>query len=474
MNADLIMLKTLRYFLPLLLTGAVMQSRAQSIEIPPSLISFCPSEQSCGFMDITGKVIVAPEFQATRTIMHDRAAYQKNGLWGFMDQNANVVVAPKYDQVLDYTAGGFARVRVDDNYGIITRSGEEVFQPKFTDIGNLNGAFTGFQDGSGKVGVIGKSGEIITSPKYDYLAPTGFGKPVKYRVNGEGPYGKWGYLDADTGKELTPPIYDGADIFHNGLASVKVIPEGAILMTQAKQGMIDENGEVVIPIIYDRVPSLPEYEDIIVVEKDDIFSVVDLKGRHVCNPNPEFYVTQFTEGRAKYRHKSTKDRPLRFGIMNKNCETVTDLIYDNLSDYKNGMAAFERQNKTGYLNYDGEEVVEFTEFDSVGNFQNGLASVKKKRKTGLMDESYNLVVQPKYDFLFGTPAKLTLGKIKDRFYYITDDGKQIGPLKDKYPAPVGQFFTPLKFCGKTFAINSETGEPIGFKWRDFNRCKSMN
>lgn len=89
--------------------------------------------------------------------------------------------------------------------------------------------------------------------------------------------GKWGYLDAVTGEEVVPFVYDYAHIFSVGLALVQlngwwgyvdktgkeVIPciynpaysftkTGlAAVAIDGKHGFIDQTGKVVIPLIYD-------------------------------------------------------------------------------------------------------------------------------------------------------------------------------------------------------------------------------
>lgn len=82
--------------------------------------------------------------------------------------------------------------------------------------------------------------------------------------------GKWGFVDAD-GKEVIPHIYEKADCFYMGYASVVI---------NGKMGLIDLKGNKVVPFEYDN--DLMYFEDgLAVVKKGEKFGYVDLSGKVV-------------------------------------------------------------------------------------------------------------------------------------------------------------------------------------------------
>ena len=67
--------------------------------------------------------------------------------------------------------------------------------------------------------------------------------------------GRWGFVDAD-GKEVIPHIYEKADCFYMGYASV---------VMDGKMGLIDLKGNTIVPFEYDN--DLMYFEDGLAVAK---------------------------------------------------------------------------------------------------------------------------------------------------------------------------------------------------------------
>ena len=139
------------------------------------------------------------DYKATETerIAEDDAKYHifsENWKYGYKKDDV-VVIPAIYDDAMDFSEG-LAAVKLNDNYGFIDYSGNEVIPFK-----------------------------------YDFAWD--FFKGMA-RVEIEG---KWGYIDR-IGNEVVPIKYDYADYFSEGLSIVKL---------QDKWGYIDKTGKEVIP-----------------------------------------------------------------------------------------------------------------------------------------------------------------------------------------------------------------------------------
>ncbi|NPD46378.1 MULTISPECIES: WG repeat-containing protein [unclassified Lentimicrobium] len=108
---------------------------------------------------------------------------------------------------------------------------------------------------------------LLFSLIFSLFALVSFGQDVFTSENDEG---KWGFVDND-GKEVIPHVYEKADCFYMGYASV---------VLNGKMGLIDLKGNEVVPFEYDN--DLMYFEGgLAVVKKGEKFGYVDLTGKVV-------------------------------------------------------------------------------------------------------------------------------------------------------------------------------------------------
>ena len=70
--------------------------------------------------------------------------------------------------------------------------------------------------------------------------------------------------------------------------------------------------------------------------------------------------------------------------------------YDKVWPFINGLARVKLNDKWGYVDNEGNEVVPLM-YDFAGFFYEGLARVELKRKCGFVDKTGKEVIPPKYD-----------------------------------------------------------------------------
>ena len=160
-----------------------------------------------------------------------------NGRYNLLNKKSNTLLYRRwYDNIMDFNEG-LAKVRLDNKYGYIDKTGREVVPCKY-------GFGFDFEDGlakvelNGKWGLIDETGREVTPCKYNYICDFSNGLAI-VELNE-----KWGYIDK-TGNEVIPCKYEDAVDFEEGLARVKL---------NGKWGYIDKQGNW-----YDEEPSvLPE------------------------------------------------------------------------------------------------------------------------------------------------------------------------------------------------------------------------
>ncbi len=92
-----------------------------------------------GVVDKKGTVVIEPKYAQIEEFFDGLAAYnpgEKQG-WGFVDTKGNIIVEAKYASVRNFH-NGFARVKKGELWGLIDKTGKELFEPKFMRLNDYN------------------------------------------------------------------------------------------------------------------------------------------------------------------------------------------------------------------------------------------------------------------------------------------------------------------------------------------------
>ena len=193
---------------------------------------FVVEENENRLIDINDKLIKSLNYQYVAYFREGLARVEADGKYGYIDKEGKEVVSPKYEDAGGFSEG-LARVEADEKYGYIDKEGKEVVSPKYEGAGGFRGGLASVNV-DGKWGYIDKEGKEVISPKYE--RSWYFGK------NEESLRMSWGIVfghDYDYDYD-----YDYEGEFSDGL--IVVIKDG-------KAGVINQEGEVIIPTIYDYI-----------------------------------------------------------------------------------------------------------------------------------------------------------------------------------------------------------------------------
>lgn len=188
-------------------------------------------------------------------------AFSQNGLWGVKSPTGAEVVPPKYEDVYGMEEGLMVAVKSDGTVDIYDKDGRVPFEGEQS--------YTVPVEGEGDLSVLGcyffkngltrvydAEGESVLINKHgvEYKLPTGFSLVAysdgvmllkqSYTDSDGNTTTLYGYMTS-SGRWISTPDYRQAKPFYEGLAVVG----GA----EGKMGMIDLNGELVIPMVFDTV-----------------------------------------------------------------------------------------------------------------------------------------------------------------------------------------------------------------------------
>lgn len=167
---------------------------------------------------------------------------------------------------------------------------------------------------------------------------------------------KYGYVDKITGKLVIPHKFQLAHEFKDGLAKV---------MLNEKWGAINKRGEFAIPCQYDE---MREFQDgVALVGLFGIESYVKWNGQ-VMNPNPDNRATFRCHPDGSVQHN------LVWGLIDREGCPLTRFQYDQVYDFKGGLARVAKAGKWGYIDNRGKQVID-CQYQKAEDFHNGKAVV---------------------------------------------------------------------------------------------------
>lgn len=195
-----------------------------------------------GLIDLQGKVISEPRFQALEIISKHIIGFKENNKWGWLDaRDGKVIQTPAYDEVgKNYLSENRIQIYLNGKQGIAQKSGKVVVPPTYERLGNIflkSKKYTAFFENEA-YGLIDSLGNVVIPATYKSLIPARGSDFLKIEKRG-----LQGLVD-DSGKEVTPPLYDKINDFVRGHATVE---------KAGRKGLIGKKGELLLSPEYDEI-----------------------------------------------------------------------------------------------------------------------------------------------------------------------------------------------------------------------------
>ena len=369
-------------------------------------------------------------------------SFKKGDKWGCMTLDGKVVIEPQYEISLDFFEG-LALIRENGKFGYVNKNNEIVVEPQYDDAREFHEGCAGvcikkktanreFE----KWGFINKNGELIFETECDEIGEY-FSEGFANVCIG----GKWGYIDTE-GKFAVEPTYDKADKFQDGVALVEI------------KGY---------------------YQDFISREGF---------GPLMTNYNPYIDLKSYYEGLAYVEFCSERDEngmaSVSYGYINEDGESVVDC--DAAGCFSEGLAAVKMNGLWGYMNTDGEIVIE-PQYEQAGDFSEGLAIVSFQEEDYLIDVYGNIVFQTdQYDLVLYDPEYSTIfNRVKSgmivaedenedgRYFVLNINGDVLLDISHEYGNNIWISDQPLEE-EVSFIYHSAYDEDAKYGWAEVLAC----
>ena len=346
---------------------------------------------------------IAPAFakyDSAENFSEGFARVKLNDLFGFIDKTGKLVVPIMYEAARSFHEG-MAWVALDGKGGFIDTTGTLVVPLKYE--GSRD-----FHEGlarvtlDGKRGFVDKTG-IEIAPVYDNAADYSDGMSAVQKD------GKWGAIDS-SGNVVVEIKYDGIQDFREGMAWVEL---------DGKRGFVDTTGTFVTAIIYEDASSF--FEGLARVTLDGKRGFIDKTGTEIVPPMYED-AESFIEGMSRVMLGGS------WGFIDASGTEVVPPTYSGANAFHEGLARIVLDNKCGFIDKTGAEVVPPI-YQNSGNFCEGMARVRLDGKWGFIDKTGAVAGEIKYDEVVDFCEGMAQVRLGEKWGFIDKTGAVAGEIK---------------------------------------------
>lgn len=197
--------------------------------------------------------------------------------------------------------------------------------------------------------------------------------------------GKWIYIDEDGQTRKVPDEkYTDLGMFHEGRATAK---------KDGKYGYLDEEMEPAGKFEWSRLTAVAEGTG--AGKKSGKWQLVNKDGEAKAEEGYEGIVIDENGFCSKQKRIFVKEKNT-YHIVNTKGKKIGELTFEDARAFtEDGYAAVCKDGKWGFVNEDGELVIDYT-YEDARSFQNGYAAVMQDELWGYIDEDGNQVIKPQF------------------------------------------------------------------------------
>lgn len=336
------------------------------------------NKKGYGFADLKGKEIIKPSLDKAPEFKDDGyAMVESQGEHGWIDRKGTLLGGRFFDDCRDFS-DGMAPVKVDGLWGFIDEKGNPAVEPQFDDVRNFKNGVCAVGI-SGHWGLISKSGEWFVEPKFDEIKEFESGLAAAKIFSPKNRASKWGFID-EKAQYVIQPEFDDLKNFKGAYAKAQ---------SNGKWGLVGRDGKWVV--------------------------------------SPEFdAIADFSDGVAVVKGNGLK------GLINEKGNILVEPKYDDIYKFSDaGVAEVKLNNKYGFINREGEEIVPLQIRDEAYfDTETRCVWAEIKRKWGLLDSNAGRwLIEPKYDEVYDSDGNSLLMRVAqgDKWGVIDYDDNMIMP-----------------------------------------------
>lgn len=327
---------------------------------------------------------------------------QTTTLWGIINDKGEAILPCRFDSIEAFEDGK-AKVKLNNKIGYIDETGHEEYE-----LYEREESIVYRSPLLDKWGLMDKNKNILTPPTYEYISEFLDGLAI-VKIHNNGWNGRFGIIDT-LGNIVTEKVdFKDVKVFNNGTYAVrkdeeytiskisdptfsleysnigKHNDEFIIVSKDEKWGIIDYNGNVIIPFNYGEIVEFDNNIVRVKRRKQDEF-VVDID----WNGN-ENYPIHHIENAWIYESRLN----MKYGLMDDAHHPITELIYSRIDHLYGDSFKALKESKWGIIDSEGNVILSF-EYDWINHISEGYIKIAKGHtgnlKWGVLNSEGELIV----------------------------------------------------------------------------------
>ncbi|NFD30666.1 DUF3298 domain-containing protein [Clostridium botulinum] len=344
--------------------------------------------------------------------------------WGYINEKGEFLIKPLYNLALEFQCNGLAVVEIDNLYGIIDENQNYIVKHKYGFISDFSEERAIVIDNE-RFNIINEKGEelIPKAENYSYIGNFKEGR-AQYGVIDSNKGYLYGYLDRE-GRVIIPARYEYGNDFYEGKAVVRIKEneyaliniKGEILNKYEyasvgnlredllsfkkdmgeKYGFLDEDGNVVIKPQFTYAQDFSEGRSVVNVSGNIMnnYGVIDKEGNYIITPKYNDIIL-LGENRVAVGVAIDKTSPFigsKYAIADTEGNILTNFIYYEVSNYKNGIASAYDDKNTFFIDKEGNKIENLPIVEGSGTLtiENELIKAYVDYKISYFDKEGNLI-----------------------------------------------------------------------------------
>lgn len=325
-----------------------------------------------GLINLNGKQILPCEYDNITVIqgIENSLIIEKNGQKGLCNDSGSVLIEPQYAEIKNLGEtykDGYITVNSEGKYGVISATKQQILENKFDEIKQTYLGSNYLVIEGGKEKLVNSSGETLIENGFDDIK-SNTTRGVIFVLNNL--YGEM----STSGEILIEAKYQ----------DLKQVKEGIYIAKQNdKYGIIDESIQEKLPFSYTGITYNDKANLFIAEDENFQTSIIDkdynVKLIGVLVDITTDYIRMRINNEYKY--------------FNLNCEEIpsTEALKDNTLFLK------KENDKYGYVDKNGNVVVDYVYDDATEQNEYGFVAVKQNGLWGSLDKEGKIVIEPKYN-----------------------------------------------------------------------------
>jgi hypothetical protein len=389
-----------------------------------------------------------------------------------LDRAGNNLLPEYYTAIteleVDDQAPWLFSVSKNDKYGLYNRHTQQLTPLIYDDVSahKLDGFIV--TERNQKKGLLNLQGKEILPPQYDFIFHD-FDDTNFLKLKIDLPEGDWEGLATIDGKVLLAPGYTSIQELHKSHTWL-LQKDSSYFLFNSNTGKKD---------------SLP-FNEVYDAGENELLLVNDGKTTQLFDAATGHIVANGYETISPFQnHTAIAQKQEKMGAINAQGQTVIPFIYTQLSEFKNGLAAVQKDNdKYGFIDSSGKEVIPI-EYDrpdgfySTSDYMHGdaillfkLDSTTGNLLQGLAQKDGKIIAPSQYDIIWKDEnAPRFLVRKNEKFGVLAANGKYIIPALyndilannvNRYQGVVSLTFPLLCYDGKNWKYITMDGNTLPF------------